>query len=89
MATSAKKHRVTVGIEVEIEIRDPDVIERVTGPDGDEWRSQIYNLESEDDVLKHLAYNCAVNGAKNASLLDGWADLPAEAVAMQIVGVAD
>lgn len=69
---------------VEIDINDPDVIERVTGPKGDEWRAQLYNLHTEEDVLQHLAYNCAVNGQQNAASLDGWADLPVDAVQMQV-----
>lgn len=71
-------------VEVRITINDPDVIERVTGPGGDEWRSQLYNLYTEKDVLDHLAYNCIANGEQNASRLDGWADLPKEAVEMEI-----
>src|SRR5690242_4364091 len=80
---------VVVSREVEIAISDPDVIERVTGPKGDEWRAQVYNLHTRDDVLEHLAYNCAANGAENARLLDGWADLPAEAVSMRLRGDSD
>lgn len=83
--SEATKHKVILEVEVEVEIADPDVIERVTGPSGDEWRSQLYNLHTEGDVLEHLAYNCAVNRCENASLLDGWADLPKEAVQMRVV----
>ena len=81
----ATTHTVRLLVEVEIEVNDPDVIERVTGPDGDQWRAQLYDLHTEADVLGHLAYNCAVNGCVNASLLDGWADLPPGAVSMQVL----
>jgi hypothetical protein len=75
----------TVSMErrVRVTINDPDVLERITGPDGDEWRAQIFKLYGEEDVLNHLAANCLVNGLENARLLDGWADLPAEAVRME------
>jgi len=67
---------------VHLTIADPDVFERVTGPNGDDWRKQLYNLHTRDDVLEHLAYNCVANDVRNASLLDGWADLPKKAVQM-------
>lgn len=78
------KHTVTMEVEVEVEISDPDVIERVTGPGGDEWRAHLYDLRTEADVLEHLAYNCVANRCESAWLLDGWADLPKEAVQMRV-----
>jgi hypothetical protein len=75
---------VTLICDVKIVINDPDVLTRVTGPGGDEWRSQLYNLRTEKDVFEHLAYNRLANGCENAKSLDGWADLPKEAVSMSI-----
>lgn len=72
-------------VAAEVTINDPDVIERVTGPKGDEWRGDLYDLHTEEDVINHLAYNCLANGCENATMLDGWADLPAEAVEMRRV----
>jgi len=80
---------VSLEAEVEIEVHDPSVITRVTGPEGDEWRSYAYDLHTRNDVLQHLAYNCAINGQSNASSLDGWADLPKEAVSMHVVGIEE
>jgi hypothetical protein len=77
-----KKH-VQLEAGCEITINDPDVIERVTGPKGDEWRSYAYNLHTEEDVLGHLAYNCLLSGAERVNQLDGWADLPGDAATMQ------
>lgn len=76
--------KVLLTVEVELTIKDPDVIERVTGPSGDEWRAQLYNLHTKADVLEHLGYNCVANGCENASMLDGWADLPPDAVEMRV-----
>lgn len=86
MPESPAKHTITMEVAVEVEVNDPDVIERVTGPGGDEWRAHLYDLYTADDVLAHLAYNCAVNRCENARLLDGWADLPEDAVQMRVVG---
>lgn len=81
----AQKFTVNVEVAVEIEINDPDVIERITGPGGDEWRAHVYRgIRTEEDVLNHLAYNCVANGVENAALLDGWADLPRDAVQMHV-----
>lgn len=79
-----RKFRVTVAIDVEVTVNDPDVFERVTGPNGDEWRAHLYNFTTEDQIVRHLAYNCAVNSEVNACQLDGWADLPKTAVNLQI-----
>jgi hypothetical protein len=75
---------VTVERQVKVTVNDPDVLDRVTGPEGDGWRAQLYDLHTEEDVLRHLAANCLFNGQENARLLDGWADLPAEAVRMEV-----
>jgi hypothetical protein len=83
--SEAKTFHVELIRTVEITINDPDVIERVTGPNGDNWREQLYNLHTEEDVLAHLAGNCLANGQENASNLDGWGDLPVEAVQMKVL----
>ena len=83
------RYRVSLEVDVEIEINDSDAIERVTGPGGDEWRSQLYDLHTAGDVLNHLAYNAVANGQVNAKSLDGWADLPADAVRMEVVEVSE
>jgi hypothetical protein len=41
------KRTIQMEAEVEISIKDRDVIERVTGPGGDKWRSQLYNLHAD------------------------------------------
>ncbi len=78
-------YRVPVECIVEIEINNPDVIERVTGPLGDGWRSYAYDLHTKEDVLAHLAHAAVVTGADSAETLDGWADLPREACRMRVV----
>jgi hypothetical protein len=44
----------------------------------------IYNLQTEAEMVAHLAYNAAANGRDDATRLDGWGDLPAEAVQMRV-----
>lgn len=83
-STTEARHTVTVQVEVEVIVRDPDVIERFTGPEGDEVRAASYPLFTEADVLEHLAGNAVMNGVENATMLDGFADLPAEAVSMRL-----
>jgi hypothetical protein len=67
--------RVPMIVPVLVTINDPDVIGRVTGPKGDEWRSYAYKLHTRDEVLGHLAYNAVANGITSVANLDGWADL--------------
>ena len=85
----APKYKVTLTATVEIEINDPDAIHRVTGPGGDEWRSQLYDLHTLRDVLNHFAYNAVANGQVTAKQLDGWADLPRNAVQFEVVEVEE
>jgi len=79
---SARKRTAWIGATVIVEINDEDVIERVTGSGGDEWRASFYDLRSEKDVIQHLAFNCVANGVESVKRLDGWADLPDEAAVM-------
>ena len=43
----------------------------------DEWRSQLYDLQTSGEIAKHIAYNLFFNGF-SLSELDGWADQPNE-----------
>jgi len=66
---------------------ESNAITRVTGPNGDEWRKQMYReIRTERDVLQHWAAN-ALHGIVDVCKLDGWADLPAETVTMQVIDV--
>jgi len=48
------------------------------------WREFYYDLRTEEDVLGHLAFNCLVNGTEDIRRLDGWADVPEDAVRMWV-----
>jgi hypothetical protein len=89
MASEVKAVRHSVSLEghVVVTINDPDVIERVTGPGGDEWREYAYRLHTADEVITHLAYNCIANGAERANQLDGWADLADDAATMGVESI--
>lgn len=73
-----------IEVVVLVEINDPDVVDRITGSGGDEWRSQFYDLRTEDDVLAHLARNCIANGVERADRLEGWGDLDTDAATMEL-----
>lgn len=70
---------------VDITVNDPDVFERVIGPNGDEWRSYAYDLRTKGDVVRHLTFNAIVNGVEEINKLDGWADLPDGACTMRVI----
>ena len=87
-------YHVEMNVTVEVEVNDPNVIDRcvnneptpsIAAPEAG-WRDQFYPLHDRDDVLEHLAYNAAVNGQDDATSLDGWADLPHNAVQMRVIG---
>jgi hypothetical protein len=55
--------------DAEIEL-DQKVIDQVD----DDWRKCFYNLETPEQIAKHIAYNLVINNYR-LSQLDGWADL--------------
>ena len=69
---------------VTIDMRDYEPMDRVVGPNGQEWRDHLYNLHTEADVLDHWAYNAAANGVTDVSQLDGWADVPPGVVTFSV-----
>jgi hypothetical protein len=81
-SAAATSYRIEAEAVVYVDVRDPDVIERVTGPKGDEWRQQFYPLRTIDDVLHHFAYNAIANGVLDVRRLDGWADVAEDAVTL-------
>lgn len=85
--TTVDVRDATMEVVVEIEIHDRDVIERVTGPKGDEWREHLYDLRTEQDVLEHLAANAIRNRIWRANQLEGWADLSDDAATMEVRSV--
>lgn len=68
-----------------VTVHDPEAIERVTGPGGDEWRSQFYDLHTADDVIEHFVFNAVTNHVHDISRLDGWADSDPAAVTIEVV----
>ncbi len=65
-----RKFTVRFSGEVTLELAD-EVISVVD----DEWRANLYQLDTVDEIVQHLAYNVVVNNAE-LSHLDGWADQP-------------
>ena len=84
MSETATKRDVEMLATVSIIGDYKPLLDRVTGPDGDKWRQQAYNLHTEDDVLDHWASNAIANGVVDVCQLDGWADVPAETVTFQV-----
>jgi hypothetical protein len=72
-----------VTIAASVTVHDPEPIERVTGPGGDEWRSQFYDLHTAEDVIEHFVFN-AIQGVHDITKLDGWADVDPAAVTIAI-----
>jgi hypothetical protein len=81
----------TVALEVlvEVDVRDPELIERVTGPTGDEWRAHMYpDVKTKEDVMACWAYACVMNNAKMACEVDGWADAQPIGATFHVVGAS-
>lgn len=85
MPSDAARFAVTTTVYATVAIHNPEVIERVTGPGGDEWRSMFYaDIETAEDVAEHLAFNAISNGVYDITRLDGWADCSASDVTIEV-----
>lgn len=82
--STARTFLITATIYATITITDAEAIERITGPGGDEWRSQFYDLHDAEDVAEHFAFNAIMNKVHDVSRLDGWADLDSSAAEIVI-----
>lgn len=88
-------------VEVRVVINDPSVVARcVENQDGDGvpqedirggtgWRNTFYNIDTEQEVVRHLAYNCALNNVDRVNRLDGWADCTDDAATMAVVSMEE
>lgn len=74
MGRDDPRYEVTTTVLASVTVRNPDVIERVTGPGGDEWRSQFYDFHTATQVVEHFAFNAITNGVLDITRLEGWAD---------------
>lgn len=80
---------VTADATVNVDVHDPDVIERVTGLNGDEWRAQFYeSIKTAEDVVAHFAFNALANGILEVNRLEGWGDVDPDAVVIHIEEIA-
>lgn len=61
-----------------ITVEDQDVLDRITGDGGEEWRSRFYDLHTAEDVAEHLAFNAVTNGVHDVRRLEGWADVESD-----------
>lgn len=88
-ATPVGRYEVESAIYTTVIVKNPDVIERVTGPGGDEWRSQFYRtIETAEDVVEHFAFNAITNGVRDITRLDGWADCDPADVLIEVEDVS-
>lgn len=96
---------VDVLSSVKITVTDPETILRVVnnhtdekrparkGVEGEEdergWQDIYYGAMTVEQVMEHLAFNCAANGVEDARRLDGWADLEPGVLTMHLDRVVE
>lgn len=79
------RYLVTATIYAVVTINNPEVVERITGPGGDEWRSRFYgDMLDAEDVVEHFAFNAICHGVHDITRLDGWADCDEGDVTIEI-----
>lgn len=74
----AEPEYVTATVTYRVVINNEDVVRRCT-ENVDGWQDDFYMLKTRADVLQHLAYNLGLHDLR-LSQLEGWADLPDDAV---------
>ena len=72
---------VELRVTVRVRVNDPLVIRRPI-ENIDNWRENLYDIRTQEQVLEVLAYSAALNGVQRANRLDGWADLADDAATM-------
>lgn len=80
----SRKIPVLMTVYATVVVEDEEPFTRVTGPGGDEWRSQFYDLHTDDDLAEHFVFNAVTNGIYDASGLEGWADVQPGSVRVEI-----
>lgn len=89
MTTNAERvFDVVMNVTVRVKVNDESAISRcVNNEDG--WRDNFYDFDTQDKVLEAFAFNAILNREENIRRLDGWADLPPEAVTMEVLRDAE
>ena len=59
------------GVDIAVIELDQQVFDAVD----DEWRSMLYDLRTDKQIVEHVGYNLICNRIK-LSQMDGWADQP-------------
>lgn len=90
-------YRLTVEVDVVLDIPDDSTIitrctenhdeHGVPQPDvkgGRGWRNYMYDLQTREEVLEHLAFNVVANHVDDIRMLDGWADVEENVVQMRL-----
>lgn len=77
-----RKFVVDVVVPVSIVVHDEEALSRGQDP---EWGEQLYGTMDEDAALRHWAHNAVANGVTTVTRLDGWADLPDNAVILEVL----
>ena len=75
-----RRFEVEFSDEYGFDVIDTAVIEldqAVIDAVNDDWRDQLYDLNTPEEIAEHIAYNLFVNNV-GLSQLDGWADQPNE-----------
>ena len=88
MCKAAKRYEVESTVYVSVTVRNLDVIDRVTGSGGDEWRSQFYDMNSAEEVVEHFAFNAITNGVHDISRLEGWGDCDPADVLIEVEDIS-
>jgi hypothetical protein len=78
------KFAATMTVYATVIVNDREPLDRVTGPGGDEWRSQFYDLHTDEDVIEHFVFNAVTNHVHDITRLEGWADCDAGAVTIEV-----
>jgi hypothetical protein len=76
--TAEVTFEIADGVDIAFYVDNGERTHRMTG---------IYpDVVTEEQLLKHLAYNAIFNGVTDANRLDGWADLERGQITMHVTG---
>jgi len=57
-----------------------EIDQRILDAVDDDWRSQLYSLNTEQEIAEHIARNFVINGIDRVQELEGWANQPSDVI---------
>ena len=73
-----------ISVQVHILVTDDAPDDLFSRGQDTEWASALYGPMTEQEIVDHWSFNAVTNGILHIDHLDGWADVPAGSVDIEV-----